>query len=351
MSEKYFLGSFSPEGFKGSFGEEIKKSDFKTVILKGGAGTGKSSLMKKVSAHFKDKDEVVEFYCSSDPNSLDAVLLKSRKRIIVDGTSPHIFEPTFPGVKEKILNLGDCWDERKLCVSSDKIIDITKEHKKHMERTKRYVKALSSIFQDTYSIAYESILTSKLNGFVERLIKKLAVKKSNENGEISTRQLSALTPQGYKTLTDTLEGYEVFLLKDSFFAGSDMILKALSDIFVSRGKDVFVSPLNIFDNTVYEHILIPQLKLAFVSSNPLTTLKLENVKVINVHRFYDKQFISQRKARLKLNKKACCDLTLEASRSMKTALKIHDELEKYYILAMDFDKVGKLCQKTIEDFR
>ncbi|MBE6836483.1 MAG: ATPase [Ruminococcus sp.] len=351
MAEKYFLGSFSPEGFKGNFGEEIKKSDFRTVILKGGAGTGKSSLMKKVSAHFKDKDEVVEFYCSSDPDSLDGVLLKSRKRIIVDGTAPHVFEPTFPGVKEKILNLGDCWDERKLCVSSDKIIEITKEHKKHMERTKRYVKALSSIFSDTYSIGYEGILTQKLNGFVDRLIKKLAIKRSFNHGEISIRQLSALTPQGYKTLTDTLDGYEIYLLKDSYFAGSDIILKALCDIFTSRGKDVYASPLNIFDHTVYEHLLIPEMRLAFISSNPLTALRLDNVKAINVHRFYDKQHLSQRKSRLKLNKKACCDLTLEASRTMKTALKIHDELEKYYILAMDFDKVGTLCKNTIESFK
>lgn len=351
MAEKYFLGSFSPDGFKGSFGEEMKKDGFKTVILKGGAGTGKSSLMKKVSAHFRDKDEVVEYYCSSDPKSLDGVLLKSRKRIIVDGTAPHVFDPVFPGVKEKILNLGDCWDEKKLCVSGDKIIDITAEHKKYMERTQRYVKALSSIFQDTYSIASEGIIGLKLKGFVDRLVKKLAVKKTSDSGKISVRQLSALTPEGYKTLIDTLDGYEIYLLKDNYFAGSDMILKSLADLFTSRGKEVYASPLNLFDSCVYEHILVPELKLAFVSSTPLNELKFENVKAINVQRFYDKQHISQRKARLKLNKKACADLTLEASRTMKTALKVHDELEKFYIQSMDFDKVSQLCQKTINSFK
>lgn len=351
MSEKYFLGCFSPEGFKGYLGEEIKNSDYKTVILKGGAGCGKSSFMKKVSAYFRDKDEVVEFYCSSDPDSLDGVLLKKRKRIITDGTAPHVFEPVFPGVKEKILNLGDCWEEKKLCVSSDKIIDITKEHKKHMERTKRYVKALSSVFQDTCSIAEESILKAKLEGFVSRLIKKLAVKKSDIKSTASVRQLSALTPYGYKTLTDGLSDYEIYLINDSYYSSADCILKSLTEHFTSRGKKVYISPLCLFDSTVYEHIIIPELKLAFLSSNPLTSLKLDNVKVINAHRFYDKQHISLRKARLKLNKKACCDLTLEASRSMKTALKIHNELEKYYIYAMDFDKVGRLCQKTIDDFR
>lgn len=350
MAEKYFLGSFSPEGFRGSFGEVIAEDGYRTVILKGGAGTGKSSLMKKVSKHFQKSDEVAEFYCSSDPNSLDAVVLKKRKRIIVDGTAPHVFDPTFPGVKQKIVNLGDCWNETRLCESEKEIIAVTKEHKKYMERTQRYVRALSSIFTDTYSIAKEAVLQNKLHGFVDRLMKKLSVKKSSTEGKLVSRQLSALTPQGYITHTDTFEGYETYLLRDSFFAGSDLILKELCEIFISRGRVVFASFSNIFEAPVFEHILIPELKLAFVSANPLTALKLENVRLINVGRFYDKQLLSQRKSRLRLNKKACCDLTAEASRTMKTALKIHDEIEKYYILSMDFDKVGEKTDSIISEF-
>ena len=350
MAEKYFLGSFSPEGFRGSFGEIINQDGYKTIILKGGAGTGKSSLMKKVSKHFQNSDEVAEFYCSSDPNSLDAVLLKKRKRIIVDGTAPHVFDPTFPAVKQKILNLGDFWDEKKLCENTKEIIDTTKEHKKYMERTQRYVRALSSIFTDTYSIAREAVLQNKLHGFVERLIKKLSVKKSLTEGKLYTRQLSALTPQGYLTHTETFDGYETYLLRDSFFAGSDLILKELCEIFISRGKNVFASFSNIFEAPVFEHILIPELKLAFVSSNLLTLLKLDNVRLINVGRFYDKQLLSQRKSRLRLNKKACADLTAEAARTMKTALKVHDEIEKYYISAMDFEAVGKKCDSIISEF-
>lgn len=349
MVEKYFLGSFSPQGFRSDFGKIISQKDYKTIILKGGAGTGKSSLMKAVSKHFCDKDRVLEFYCSSDPNSLDAVVLNDKKQIIVDGTAPHVFDPIFPAVKEKILNLGEFWNEKELLKNKNEIIFTTSEHKKLMERTKRYVLAMSSIFADTYSIASDAILKEKLDGFVERLTKKLALKRKKVTPTLHFRQLSALTPLGYITQTDTLKDYECFVLNDSFFAGGDLILKSLTEVFLSKGYDVVTSYTILFAEPVCEHILVPELKLGFLSSTPLTNLHIENAKIINIHRFYDKAFLSSRKSRLKLNKKACAELVTEASQTMHNALLVHNKLEEYYISAMNFTKMDSLTKEIISD--
>ena len=48
----YFLGGTSPTGFRSKFIEQIKKPGYYTYILKGGPGTGKSTLMKKVAEAF-----------------------------------------------------------------------------------------------------------------------------------------------------------------------------------------------------------------------------------------------------------------------------------------------------------
>jgi len=68
-------------------------------ILKGGPGTGKSTLLKTIANHFEKIGEKVEyFHCSSDAKSLDGVRLIRKNISIVDGTAPHIIETTIPMV-------------------------------------------------------------------------------------------------------------------------------------------------------------------------------------------------------------------------------------------------------------
>ena len=74
-------------------------------------GTGKSTLLKKIAKEFCEIDDVCIYYCSSDPNSLDAVILKKAKVIIVDGTAPHTFDPVYPGVSQiiRITSYNVCY--------------------------------------------------------------------------------------------------------------------------------------------------------------------------------------------------------------------------------------------------
>ena len=87
MSEKYFLGAMTQNGFSTEFGKIMADKEYFTFILKGGAGTGKSSLMKKIAAEFEPTEDVTRFYCSSDPASLDAIVLHTSKAIICDGAT------------------------------------------------------------------------------------------------------------------------------------------------------------------------------------------------------------------------------------------------------------------------
>ena len=85
---KFFLGSNTKYGFIPMF-DEINKPDRggKLFVLKGGAGSGKSTMMKKFGQHFKGTDENMEIIpCASDPNSLDAVYVPGKNIAILDGT-------------------------------------------------------------------------------------------------------------------------------------------------------------------------------------------------------------------------------------------------------------------------
>ena len=61
MSEKYFLGAMTQNGFSTEFGKIMADKEYFTFILKGGAGTGKSSLMKKIAAEFEPTEDVPDF--------------------------------------------------------------------------------------------------------------------------------------------------------------------------------------------------------------------------------------------------------------------------------------------------
>ena len=92
---QYFLGANSPQGFYSLYDQLISLEHANTVyILKGGAGCGKSTLMKQVAQAAENAAIPVEYIlCSGDPDSLDAVVLPTLKTALVDGTAPHAAAP------------------------------------------------------------------------------------------------------------------------------------------------------------------------------------------------------------------------------------------------------------------
>ncbi len=108
------MGGNTPSGFFTPLGEFVNSKEYHTFILKGGPGTGKSTLMKKIAGKFESSEKVSVFYCSSDPDSLDAVVLHTSGVVIVDGTAPHVFDPLYPGLFQTIINLGRSWNEESL---------------------------------------------------------------------------------------------------------------------------------------------------------------------------------------------------------------------------------------------
>lgn len=348
---RYFLGSVSSEGFVTHFGREIAAEGMFTYILKGGAGTGKSSLMKKLAAKMCDRDDVVLYFCSSDPDSLDAVIFKKAGVIIVDGTSPHVFDPIYAGVNQKIINLGECWDDEVLARDANEIIRVTNENKRLHARAKRFITAISQLNGDIFSTAEEFIDRDKLDGFICRLSKKLKLRSDGQRGKITFSQLSALTPKGYITQTETLKKYEnTYVLSDEMFAGADYFIKSMTTVLTERGIDCVISPCNLVNGGCYEHLLVPELKAAFVLSNSLNQLSSDSLaeyKTINFLRFYNKAALQAKKQRITFNKKAAEDLTLEAVNSLNTAKLIHDDIEGFYIKAMDFSGVDKIIEDLL----
>ena len=343
-----FLGGSSPTGFRTHFDEMINDTRYYTYIIKGGPGTGKSSLMKRLAEAFPDEDKEI-YHCSSDPDSLDAVVFLEHKVIFVDGTAPHCFDPEYPGAVQQILNLGEFWDARRLKKNKEGVMSATADYLQHHARCRRYITALSEVMGDTSQIGRSALDEEKLDSFVNRLAKKVLPKKSSDEGKIQYRQLSAITPRGYHTYIP--EGYETYLLSDRLYAGSERFLRKLTDIACKKGYTISISVCTLYNTEKFEHILIPELKLAFLTATPINELVLQEKQVINFRRFYDKKTLSARKLRVRFNEAAVRNLLDEAVSSLVSAKSEHDKLEQYYIDAVDFDGVNRLCYSLISQIK
>lgn len=349
MSEHYFLGSSSPCGFVTPIKELLSDTDNTVYILKGTAGCGKSTLMKKISDAFSDEPQEI-YHCSSDPHSLDAVYLKNRKAMIMDGTAPHCFDPVYPKAVESIIDLGAYLDTAKLRKSKKDIITVTDECAGFHKRCRLCLAAISSVISDMLSAAAEALDTDKLSGFTERTSKRLIPKKAEKQcgGRVTAKQLSAMTMNGYMTYLPEYE--KIYLLSDSFMAGSDLFLRDISEAAVKKGYDVIVSRCPLCTEMYYEHVLIPELGIAFISSGCINSITVEgSKKVINFRRFYSPTPII--KQRLKFGKKAASEIIREAACAMQSAKDIHDKLEKYYVSAADHDSLNRLSYKLISEIK
>lgn len=353
MSEKllsgtspcFFLGANTPKGFYSLFDELYSPEDgWVLYIIKGGPGTGKSSLMKRIAAAAEKKGLYCErIYCSSDPDSLDGVIIPTLKVSIADGTSPHVLEPKYPGVSEVIIDLGVYRNDTVLRENRSEIISKTKENSAEHRKCIDFLEAARGVDNDIRKIAVSSINTPKLERFSKHLEEKEIPVSSEKEAKMQRRFLSALTPKGLTLFYDTVSSLceSIWVLEDDFSAVSQVLLKYLTSAALNNGHDCIVCPCVMRPETKIEHLLIPSLNTAFFSSNRFHPWENDKCKTINCRRFYNEELLKDHRARLLFDKKAKDELLTEAVSHLEKAKAIHDDLEKYYIDAMDFEKMNK----------
>ena len=113
---RYFPGNNTPDGYY-SFFESILpwKKARRIIIIKGGPGVGKSTMIRKISKELTKRGLDIELlHCTADSESLDGLIVGDCNIALVDGTAPHIIDPKFPGCVDEIINFGEYWNESAL---------------------------------------------------------------------------------------------------------------------------------------------------------------------------------------------------------------------------------------------
>ena len=356
MKDFFFMGGNTPDGFYTPLDEFVYGSNYHAYILKGGPGTGKSTLMKKIAGQFEGTEDVTVFYCSSDPDSLDAVVLHSSKVVIVDGTAPHVFDPKYPGIGETIINLGAFWDEEALKSHRDEIIHSINMKKVVMDSSASHAHALGIICRDILNLAGSFLIHEKVKEVAEGFCDGIFNGAGRHKGAKKIRILSSMTRNGYMTQYDTFSNYKkIYLLKDDMFAASKLFLDLVSESALDCGLNVKVSPCLLMGKSHIEHLLIDDLGIAITSSNALNNISFESLnidtEIIDLFGYYDKEKMSPLKDHINNELRLMEHLSNSSIEILKEAKQIHDNTESYYAGAMDFKALDRICDELHRKIR
>ncbi len=347
----FFAAANSHNGFYSLFDEIFNvKNTGLVYILKGGPGVGKSTCMKSISKKASSLGYTpIEYHCSSDPFSLDGVVIKEKNVAVIDGTSPHAKEPFAAGVTEIIYDLGTCWDTCGLYLKKDILLPLIREKNANYKACYRLLSAQNSVRQNMEELSLKAFLDEKCHDFINRLCSKL--KQPNQNTQSNDSVItSALSGKG-KIRFFTFEN----LASNNYFLKDDF---GLLQYFLSIVKQTAIK--NSLRFTESRDVLCPEYPdgLYFPDSDTSLTLyddefclslerKGKPYKIINLKRFINNDIFIRTRESFKFYKKYSLVLEKAAIEKLACAGMLHEKLEKVYAGYTDYDKVTTHTLKLI----
>lgn len=174
VKKQRFFGTNTPFGTYNivpSLLERVNRAD----LIHGRAGTGKSTLMKKMATAIMEYGYSIEvYYCSFDPDSVDMILAPELDYCIMDATDPHAFHPERKG--ERIIDtyaefVTPGTDEKY----SEQIQSRTAVYKERVKQGKNLMQQAGALFTKIEEpfVRNEQILTEQLEEIVQYIENKL----------------------------------------------------------------------------------------------------------------------------------------------------------------------------------
>ncbi len=336
-----FAGANSQEGFVSFYCDIFEREQIERIyILKGGPGTGKSSFMKRAAALCEERGCGVERYCcSSDPESLDAVIIDGRT-VILDGTAPHSMEAVRPGVRDEIIDLGAFWDAERLSEEYERICELADKKKECYARAYKYLEAYGNVRNINSALILPCVNLKKAERAAQRIYDGIY-----RGGGFSATPglIDSVGMKGRRRL-DTYESFasRVYVIDDCFDT-AHLFLRMLVCLAERTDTPVRIS---------YDPVDTSRVNALYFSNDKTAVVVVGEGCEIDGEKINMKRFIcpsaAQVRREYRANRKLCQALMASAVECFENAGKYHFELEKIYSGCMDFEAQNKFIDAFLK---
>lgn len=359
-----YPGNNTPKGFFSYYKYILGQREANRIMcIKGGPGVGKSSFMKVIADEFLEQGEDIDFmHCSSDPDSLDGIVLRERKIAFIDATSPHVVDPISPGAVDSIVHLGDYWNEAGIRSNRLQVIETNERIRKWFERAYNYLGAAEKVYDNITELYGDSVESAEIYKIAAEIVgREFAGREITLSpGNVKKYFASAITPAGFKNeiLSVMSDLKKVYLISVPFGMSAERILNIVSEGAVYRGLAVeeYYCPLK--PETKLEHLVIPELSVGFVTANEYHDIEpwqineisdgtYAEIVMIDMNDLVNAMHIRKHMALMEDSRKYADELMNKAIECIRRAKSEHDVLEGYYIPNMDFKKIDELRHEIV----
>lgn len=332
--ERYFLGSNTAYGFRGKYEDELRDKS-KVILLKGGPGTGKSSLLKRLYGEARGRGMDSElWYCSGDPASLDGVYIKELDAAIVDATAPHASGADLPKMKDYIFDLAQSLSQEKLAPHRAEIEALLKCKKRHFTRIYQHLKSALCHMQNQFELEGEGMKETDIRSYAAGLAYNL--KEGTPAGKPRIRRLftSVISPDGESEYFDHLRGKRIYKATGG--------LRATAIFFDELSKLLPSATLicNSLDDGIVDGIVVGQ-QAVVKDVGHFGQNVFEELDLSIYERFEDDDEIEAENAAMRSEIGA-------AKIELNKARELHLAAETYFVGAMDFANNDRMYEQIVK---
>lgn len=343
MNHSFFLGSCSCEGFVSHY-DSLFQDVKDLTIIKGGSGCGKSTFMKAIGKAAEEKGFAVSYIlCSSDPDSLDGILIPELSVGYVDGTAPHVLEPILCGGGSNYLNFGEFYDREAMKPNEEQILSVQRKNKQQYNLIHNCLGAVKSLLNCIRCETDTPFYHEEMDAIGECLCLS-ALKPKFGTGTKSRRFLSALTPRGIYVCSDTPAALcpKVYVLKDDFLL-APRVLSMVEDKALSYGYHCISCYTPLIPLSAPSHLLIPELGVSIISDSTLFPYGGKHYCSIDLNSTLPPRVRTE----FSFVHETIEELVTVITGYLTTAGCLHDQIESLCKPFVDFEKITALTDKTI----